>query len=269
VIEVPARAGGERACVALLPFCSQRYVVRATELLAGDAASNAGDYAARMQALLHALSGEFSADTVNVVVAHCMARGGKLGGGERDAQTIEPYWVSGTAFPSAHYVALGHLHLTQEIPGAAPVWYSGSPIQVDFGEAGAGKHVLVVDAAPGRPAKIERVALTTGEQLRTLEGTFADVEAFAASEDLSAAWLRVRITEPARAGLNEDVRALLGDRVVEVRARGSGDPQVRAEPGRAGRSPQQLFASYLEEQEIADDRLVALFAELLDEELAR
>ena len=37
VIEVAGRAG-DRACLALLPFCSQRYVVRAAELMTGDAA---------------------------------------------------------------------------------------------------------------------------------------------------------------------------------------------------------------------------------------
>ena len=105
------------------------------------------------------LTADFSGDAVNVVVAHCMARGGKLGGGERDAQTVEPYWVSGTAFPAAHYVALGHLHLTQEIPGAAPIWYCGSPIQVDFGEEGDAKHVLVVEATPKTPAKVQPIPL--------------------------------------------------------------------------------------------------------------
>ena len=56
-----------------------------------------------------------------------------------------------SAFPStANYVALGHLHLAQQLPGGPPIWYSGSPIQVDFGEAGAGKHVLIVEAAPGQ-----------------------------------------------------------------------------------------------------------------------
>ena len=74
-------------------------------------------------------------------------------------------------------MALGHLHLTQKMPGGAPIWYSGAPIQVDFGEAGAGKHVLVIEAAPGRPAAIEQIPLTSGEQLRTLTGTFAELQA--------------------------------------------------------------------------------------------
>ena len=79
----------------------------------------------------------------------------------------------------------------------------------------------------------------------------------------------MRVTEPARAGLADDVRALLGDRVVEVAHR---RPPTRPNSRRAerrGRSPHELFAAYLEEQSIEDDRLAALFARLLDEELTR
>ena len=62
-------------------------------------------------------------------------RGGTLGGGERDAQTIFDYGIEACHFPAnANYVALGHLHRTQRMAAPAPTWYAGSPIQVDFGE---------------------------------------------------------------------------------------------------------------------------------------
>ena len=264
VVEVTGRAG-DRACLALLPFCSQRYVVRAAELMTGDAATHAGSYAERMEALLHTMSGDFSADTVNIVVAHCMARGGKLGGGERDAQTVEPYWVSGTAFPAAHYVALGHLHLTQQIPGGAPIWYCGSPIQVDFGEVDDDKHVLVVEAAPNQPAKVRPVKLETGERLAVIEGTLAQLPERAVVK--GDAYLRVVVSEPARAGLADEVRALLGDRVVEVRLQPAAAGDQHAPGGRSSRSnrsPHDLFESFLADEGYADDRLVALFDRLLD-----
>jgi exonuclease SbcD len=239
--------------------------VRAAELMTGDAAAHAGSYAERMQGLLHAMSADFSADTVNVVVSHCMARGGKLGGGERDAQTVEPYWVSGTAFPSAHYVALGHLHLTQEIPGAAPIWYCGSPIQVDFGEVDDDKHVLVVEATASQPAKVRPVKVATGERLAIIEGTIDELPARAAAK--VDAYLRVVVREPARAGLADEVRGLLGERVVEVRLQPA-DDTPRGRDGhastRSNRSPHELFKSFLGEAGYDDDRLVALFDRLLD-----
>jgi exonuclease SbcD len=263
-------AAGEPARIALLPFLSQRYAVRAAQLMAQETHENAGKYAEQVRDILARLTSGFTTDAVNLVVAHCMVRGGRMGGGERDAQSFEDYWIDASAFPpSATYVALGHLHLAQQMPGGAPIWYCGSPIQVDFGEAGAAKHVLVVEAAPGLPASIREVRLAAGASLRTLTGSLDELREVAAAEDLGGAWLRVRLTEPARAGLADDVRELLGERVVDVRVEARADAGDRSRPERAGRSPQELFAAFLDEQGIADDRLTALFARLLDEELAR
>jgi exonuclease SbcD len=260
-------AAGEPVQVALLPFLSQRYSVRAAELMANDAAENAGEYAARVRGILGALTSGFGASSVNLVVAHCMVRGGRVGGGERDAQTaFEDYWVDASSFPaSAGYVALGHLHLAQPVPAGPPAWYSGSPIQVDFGEAGAGKHVVIVEVAPGRPARIREVPLAAGAPLRTLTGSLAELEAVAAAEDLTGTWLRVVVTEAARAGLADEVRARLGDGVVDVRLERP-EPRAGERAVRAGRSPHELFRAFLDEQGVEDDRLLALFDVLLDEE---
>jgi exonuclease SbcD len=260
-------AAGERARIALLPFCSPRWSVRAADLMRLDAAAAAGEYAERLAAIVHALCADADPEAVNVLVAHCMVRGGVTGGGERDAQTsFEPYWLSATTFPpSLAYGALGHLHLAQRVPTGAPVWYSGAPIQVDFGEAGAGKHVLLVDVTPSSPAHVREVPLRSGTELRTVTGTAAELEAMdpAAFGD---AWLRVRVHGPARAGLADDVRSWLGDRVVEVRVLGERSGPDRAVSTRQGRSPHDLFDAYLAEQGIDDPRLPALFAELLEAE---
>ena len=97
VVEVPARDGAERARVALLPFLSQRWVVRADELMATAADQQAQSYGERMRLLVQALTAGFHADAVNVVIAHLFAMGGVLGGGEREAQTILDYAVSATS----------------------------------------------------------------------------------------------------------------------------------------------------------------------------
>jgi exonuclease SbcD len=265
---VELHAGGQPVQVALLPFVSQRYSVRAAELMANDLAENVGRYAERVRGIVGALTSGFSAGSVNLLVAHCMVRGGRAGGGERDAQTaFEDYWVEASSFPtSASYVALGHLHLAQAVPSGVPAWYSGAPIQVDFGEAGAGKHAILVDVEPGRPAKVREVPLTTGAQLRTLTGSLAELREIAEAEDLASSWLRVRITEPARAGLADDVRELLGERAVEVRLERTEVAGERARAVRAGRSPHDLFAAFLAEEGVEDDRILALFDVLLDEE---
>jgi exonuclease SbcD len=260
---------GERARISLLPFCSPRFSVRAADLLRLDAAAAHAEYADRLAAIVGVLCAEPDPDAVNLLVAHCMVRGGLSGGGERAAQTaFEPYWLSGTAFPpSLAYAALGHLHLAQRVPTGAPAWYSGSPVQVDFGEAGAGKQVLIVDVTPSTPAQVRSVPLRTGAELRTVTGTIADLEAMAGT-DFGDTWIRVRVDDAGRAGLADDVRTWLGDRVVEVRVlrreRDGSGPSTRR-----GRTPQELFAEFLADEGVDDHRLVALFADLLDAETGR
>jgi exonuclease SbcD len=85
--------------------------------------------------------------------------------------------------------------------------------------------------------------------------------------ELGDALLRVVVTEPARAGLADDVRATLPN-ALEVRIeRGTDgrDPQSGAQPASPGaRTPRQLFHDFCTAEGIADERLDGLFAELLD-----
>ncbi len=261
VVEV--EAGGEVARLALLPFPSQRYVVTADRLMSGDAADAHADYADRVVRILRSLTDGFGAGTVNLVVAHLMVMGGTLGGGERGAHTVFDYWVPATAFPAtAQYVALGHLHRAQQLPGPAPLHYCGSPLQLDFGETANDPVVNVVDVAPGRPAAVRPVALTAGRRLRTLRGTLAQV----LDAPPTDAYLRVVMDEPARAGLADEVRERVPGVVEVVLApRDGGTADRRSDPDRLRRSPHDLFAEYLGEAGVDDDRVAALFDEIVDD----
>jgi len=265
LIDIEGRSGG-RIQVAVLPFCSQRHVVRAAALMGCDASANAQAYAQWMADLIRGLCSGFDPGAVNVLAAHLAARGGMKGGGERDAQLTEAYWVDPADFPSAaHYVALGHLHRTQSLPAAAPAWYAGSPLQLDFGETENQPSVLLVEAEPDAPATVRRLPLTAGRRLRTIAGSMADLASRTGTtgEDL----LRVYVAEPARSGLADEVRAFFPEAVdVRVLLEAADAEAVVAETRRVGRSPGELFAEYLGSEGVADPRLEALFARLLDEE---
>jgi exonuclease SbcD len=276
VLEV--EAGGEVAQVALLPFPSQRYVVTADLLLSGDAADAHAAYADRVVRILRMLTGPFRADTVNLVVGHLMVMGGTMGGGERGAHTVFDYWVPATAFPgAAQYVALGHLHRAQQLPGPAPLHYCGSPLQLDFGETANDPQVNVVDVRPGLPAEVRAVPLRQGRRLRTIRGTLVDVLAAAAAaasagsasgedEDDRRDHLRIVLDESARAGLADEVRERVPDAVEVVLAPREDEEGRRvADPDRLRRTPHDLFAEYLADRDVADDRLLALFDDLVDE----
>jgi exonuclease SbcD len=266
VVELTTR-GGERVVVALLPFVSQRGVVKAAELFALDLSDLAAEYATRLTRLIATLAEHFRSDAVNVLVAHGTVRGSKLGGGERDAQTVFDYTFPANAFPaSASYVALGHLHRRQDLPAPCPAWYSGSPFGVDFGEESDTKGVLLVDALVGRPAQVRAVALASARRLRTIRGTVAAL--VADSDSYGDDLLRVVVTEAARAGLVDEVRASLPN-ALEVRVERSDEPATTtAARGVGQRSARELFAAYCAEQNIADPRLARLFDELYDEATA-
>src|SRR5581483_1329555 len=115
-------------------------------------------------------------------------------------QTYMDYWIGAAAFPSAlHYVALGHVHRTQQIGGAAPIWYSGSPLQVDFGDVEPEGSVLVVEATPSTPAQVRKVAVSGARRLRTLRGSTEQLRALAGTTGDD--FLRVFVEEPGRVGL--------------------------------------------------------------------
>ncbi len=262
VLVLAATRTGEPVRLALLPFTSQRGIVRAADLFGATAADANDRYVERMDKVITRLTAGFGADAVNVLIAHGTVTGARFGGGEREAQSIFDYHVPATIFPaSTSYVALGHLHRTQEVPARCPAWYAGSPIAVDFGEEAAAPSVLVVDAAPGAPARVRRVELTSPRRLRTVTGTVAELAEAAAG--VGDALLRVVVTEPTRAGLGDEVRALLPN-AIDVQVAAPTTPAGERRPTRAGRSTTELFHQYLAERQVDDPAVEALFAELLD-----
>ncbi len=257
-------AGGEEAQVALLPFVSQRGILRADDLMGLDPDQRSPRYADRVARIIAQLCAGFAADTVNLVLAHAFVAGGALGGGERSAHTIFDYSVPATVFPmSSQYVALGHLHRAQDMPGACPTRYCGSPLRLDFGEDDGACSVTVVDVAPALPASVREVPLAAGRRLRTLRGTLEELRSQAGEHE--GAWLRIEVHEATRAGLADEVRELFPD-AVDVRVVApvlEGAPAAR--PDRTGRSPRELFAEFCAGQQVDDPRVVALFDELLDD----
>ncbi|MGW0479094.1 exonuclease SbcCD subunit D [Nonomuraea sp. NPDC003214] len=253
---------GEPVRLAVLPFLSHRYVVRAAEVLTGTAAEHNRDYAARIGELVGALTASFTGDTVNLITTHGTLPGGRFGGGEREAQSIFSYYFEPTAFPPAtQYAALGHLHRRQQIPGPCPIWYSGSPIAVDFGEEGNEPGALLVDVAPGRPAVVREVAFPGARRLRTVRGTLEQLETVEAGDD----WLKVVVEEKPRVGLADQVRELLPgavDVVIDERFR---PVHAVRRPGSAARSPRELFRAYLADSGREDERVATLFDRLHDE----
>ena len=157
---------------------------------------------------------------------------------------------------------MGHLHRQQKIPHSSAVWYSGSPLQLDFGEVDDQKGVLVVDAEPGLPAKVTAVPITSGRRLVTLRGTFDQVTERA--EEAEGAYVKVELVEKARVGLADEIRARIPG-VVDVVLASAFQAGTSEHKARERLNPVDAFHAYLADSGAEDERVEALFAELLAE----
>jgi len=129
-----------------------------------------------------------------VLVAHTFVMGGEPSESERQLSIGNVDRVSVDSFAGFDYVALGHLHGSQQLDGPR-VAYSGTPLPYSFSEQHHTKSVRIVELDAAGTASVEIVPLGVGRPLRTLEGP---LELLCSSPDYAAAadaWLRVILTD--------------------------------------------------------------------------
>jgi DNA repair protein SbcD/Mre11 len=272
---------GEEIRVAALPFVHQNRAIRQFEHDPADWAAAYLDRIARAWGHLNVgLAQGLDAERhVLVTAAHLHLAGARLAGSERLVHFSDGYAAQPEHLPHASYTALGHIHRPQEIPGGAAGRYAGSPIPLDFGEEGEAKGAVLVEARPGRPARIETIPLSGGRPLLTLTGSLDDLPRRA--EDARGALVRVRVlTAQPTPELARRVADLLpGADLLEVVEECAGvrlralDPVDGPEPPERGID--DLFVDYLSAVGVrgaAADRVLggfrALLAAVEDEEAA-
>src|SRR5262249_9939293 len=176
VVSVGSRDGREEARVAVLPFVPERKVVDAA-LVLGPEDEPYKTYASRVAAILDHLTRGFGPETVNLVLAHLLIDGARVGTGERALHLGQVYGLTAAQLPGhVQSIGLGPLHRPQEVLAPARTFYSGSLIELDFGEVEQDKRVVIVDAKPGRAPTIESVPVTAGRRLRDVRGTLAELQ---------------------------------------------------------------------------------------------
>ena len=209
--------------------------------------------------ILGSLTAGFGAGTVNMVAAHLMVMGGTMGGGERGAHTMFDYWVPATAFP-----------------GVGPVRGPRPPAPGPAARRARPAALLRVAA----PARLRRDGQRAGGQPGRRAPGPAGARSRAGAPQRPAGGCgpcgapSVDVLAAARATCRSDdhLRVVLDEqRPGRAGRRGAG-----AVPGRASRScwrsatttrprlpsittgwdarPQDLFAEYLGERDVADDR---------------
>lgn len=158
-----------------------------------------------------------------VVAVHAFVVGAAASGSERSIAVGGVETVSADLLMDFDYVALGHLHSTQEVrPG---IWYSGSPLAYSFGERSSDKGALLVELDAGGLGAVTRVPLRSARGTSLLTGTIEQL-----------------LTDPAhRAAEEHYVSAILTDPVRPV------DPMRRLKE----RFPYAVHLEWIEQQQAA------------------
>ncbi len=266
VVTVPSSDGEQVARVACMPF------IHETQVIDFLAAPEEGykSYADRIRSIARYYADWMLshpvADSVDLLMGHFMVHGATPSGSERELHIGEAYMASADAIPSTiKYGALGHIHLPQEAPGSTvPARFSGSIMQLDFGEAAQGKSVCIVDVEPGmKPAQVECVPITSGRTLLKVSDTLEGLRA--RSAEFGDAWLHVSVkTDGPEPGLADEVRAFLPN-ALQVYAdyeRSEGE-----RPRRQGQSITDLYKDFWQTRKgvEASPELVDAFNGLVDE----
>jgi exonuclease SbcD len=179
ILDYPAQGGEQRIRVAALPFVHQnRFLDEFTS-----PATATRDYARHLREIQvelqrGLLDGYQPGRDVLVLAAHLYVQGASPSYTERPVEISDTYLTEADALPAVSYAALGHIHRPQPIArGGITARYAGSPLQLDFGEAGEDKSVVVVDADPGRPVRVDLVPLKSGRRLYDFTGTLDELRA--------------------------------------------------------------------------------------------
>ena len=130
----------------------------------------------------------------SVLVAHTFVAGGETSESERELTVGNVDRVNVETFAGFDYVALGHLHGSQQLDGPR-VAYSGTPLPYSFSEQHHSKSVRIVELDAGGAAAVEIVPLGVGRPLRTLEGPIDALCSDPRHDDARHAWVRVILTD--------------------------------------------------------------------------
>lgn len=255
-------AGGEKLVVGALPYLPERRLVKAADLLGGDTGSWRQKYRESMGFFLRRLGESFRSDSVNMLMCHATLDGA-VPSGDDNRRRIEfdltnGYTLSGLQLPAgAQYVALGHIHKPQTVSEAPLAAYSGSIVQLDFGESGEKKQVNLVEVRAGQPAHIIPVPLSSGCELRTIRVDLEHVESRLDKEKGFDGLLKVVVRAPAGVavgGLKERVLKVLPN-TLAVDLEATQEELAQGDLKREGLSLIDLYERYWQQKrgELPDD----------------
>jgi exonuclease SbcD len=187
---------------------------------------------------------------IRVLMGHYFVQGSVAGDSERLVQIGGIQSVHTEDLPyDVDYIALGHLHRPQQIPGnGCPIVYPGSPLPLSFKEAEYDKKVFLIDL-DGKASEMEEIIVPTFRELVRVEGMLDDVKTRANFEDWKDKYIEVRVQLAGpQIGVGDEIRQAFADRDGRVLVVESMLPKNDGETISAARiktrSPVEIFQEY-------------------------
>lgn len=113
-----------------------------------------------------------------IAMGHLFTAGGKTvdGDGVRDLYVGSLAHLTVDIFPSCiDYLALGHLHIPQKVNSSDIIRYSGSPLQMSFGEAKQQKSVCMIEFE-GKSPTVSLIQVPVFQKLESIRGAWDQIE---------------------------------------------------------------------------------------------
>lgn len=265
-VQIGSRDGTQTMTVACLPFVSPRRFLDGTAEFE-DLSSGYVNFDEGMGLLFDTFEKAFRPDHVNVVLGHLFVAGAQPSGSEREVTIGSDYAVSAARLPrTASYIALGHIHKQQKVKSTgADTRYCGSLLQLDFGERGQNKSLLVVDVDPGKPPKVSDIAIEGGRRLAEIEATPDELQAFAAKVGDDYLRVKLRLDAPIP-GIADRVREVLPN-ALDIQLVLPDDEGEKPEVSLRSLDPKSQFVSYYSATHNAEpvDELLAAFDRVYEE----
>lgn len=150
----------EEVDMLLVPFPSEKRLNEVYLNETDDETQKAASYGEKMSALFSSLKEHFHKDSIHLIASHLFVMDSIEDGSERSIQLGGSYMVGGDIFPeTADYIALGHVHKSQKVPGCPNARYSGSPLPFNIKETSFHKQVISVELRAGSPCVIHELPL--------------------------------------------------------------------------------------------------------------
>ena len=150
----------EEVDMLLVPFPSEKRLNEVYLNETDDETQKAASYKKKMSTLFSSLKEHFHKDSIHLIASHLFVMDSIEDGSERSIQLGGSYMVGGDIFPeTADYIALGHVHKPQKVPGCPNARYSGSPLPFNIKETSFHKQVISVELRAGSPCVIHELPL--------------------------------------------------------------------------------------------------------------